>query len=101
MKIINSTSVLNLVNNGFVYLCQVDDGTYWLRSTAGKWVQIKSSTPVDVDTLDIDFQAFIKANILVTENDVKIDNSSQIVVDPVILVVVQPTAPDISTMPGA
>lgn len=83
MKIVNSNSILNLVNNSFVYLCGDDEGNYWLRSSAGNWVKIESSIPVDTETLDADFQKFIKSGEVVTENDVKVDNSSQVIVDPI------------------
>lgn len=83
MKIINSTPIFNLINNGFAYLCQIDDGTYWIRSTMGKWTQIKISTPMDTDTVEKDFDAFLKAGVTYTENDIKVDNSSQTIVDPI------------------
>lgn len=84
MKIVNLAPQFNLVNNGFCYLCIADDGTFWIRSTAGNWAQIKLSTPMDdVDIIDADFQLFLKSGIIVTENDIKIENSSQVIVDPI------------------
>jgi len=83
MKIINSNSIFDFVNHGFVYLCQVDDGSYWVRSVAGKWVEVKTSIPVGTEDLDKDLQKFLLAGIPATENDVKIDNSSQVIIDPI------------------
>lgn len=84
MRILNSNRIFNFVNNGFVYLCEVDDGSFWVRSTSGRWVQVKTSKPMSTEVIDADFQTFLKAGLTVTENDVKVDNASQIVVDPVI-----------------
>lgn len=83
MKIINHNPIFDLVNHGFVYLCQADDGTYWVRSVGGKWAQVKTSLPVDTATIAADFDAFQLLGQPVTENDVKIDNSGQTVVDPI------------------
>lgn len=82
MNIISSGEIFNFINDGFMYLCRADDGSLWLRSTAGKWAQIKGSTPMQLEDLQADFQAFLKSGAIVTENDVKVDNSSQTVVDP-------------------
>lgn len=82
MKIVSIDPIFDFVNNGFTYLCTADDGTFWLRSTAGNWVQIKSSTPMDTDSVDADFQAFQESGKKVTEEDVKADNASQVIKDP-------------------
>ena len=83
MKIVNMEPLFNPANNGFMYICHVDDGTFWLRSVSGNWVQLKTSAPMDTETVSADFDAFQKSGLIVTENDVKVDNSSQIIVDPV------------------
>ena len=82
MKIVNSTPLINLINNGFVYLCQDDTGAYWMRSVAGKWAQVVAK-PVGTDDLDADFQTFLAKNTPATEVDLKADNTDQIVVEPV------------------
>lgn len=83
MKLISSGEQFNYSNNGFMYLCRMDDGSLWLRSVAGKWAQIKTSNPMSFEEIQADFQAFLKSGNVVTENDIKVDNASQLVVDPV------------------
>ncbi len=69
----------------------MDDGTLWVRSTAGNWVQVTQSVPMETDVLDNDFQAFIDSGKKVSENDVKVDNASQIIVDPIVIDSITPT----------
>lgn len=83
MKLINANPIFNLTNHGFVYVCKADDDTFWVRSTAGKWVQIKTSNPMDFDSIAHDFDLYIESLAIATENDVKVDNSGQDVVDPI------------------
>ena len=82
----------SLVNHGFVYLCLIDDGTYWIRSVSGKWAQI-STKPLDTLSLQADLDAFLVQGVLATENDVKVDDASQIIVEPK---KVDPSTKDIS-----
>lgn len=82
MKIINLNPIFDLTNHGFVYLCLMEDDSYWIRSVSGKWTQVKTSSPMDLSVIQNDLDLFIKSGVLVTENDVKVDNASQIIVDP-------------------
>ena len=83
MKITSETPIFNFINNGFMYLCSMEDGSYWVRSVSGKWVEIKTSQPFAIEILQKDFDTFVAQGAPTTENDVKVDNASQIVVDPV------------------
>lgn len=76
--------VFNPINNGWIYLCTSQDGILWARSVAGKWAPI--DYPVDFDTISADFDEFAKANIPATPEEMKIDNTDQIID--------VPTAPD-------
>ena len=82
MKLINVVPWFDFVNHGFIYVCIADDGSRWIRSTAGQWAQTKTSAPTDFYSVSADFDAFIESGIPVSENDIKIDNSAQIVLDP-------------------
>lgn len=99
MKITNVTPLFNPVNNGFMYLCQADDGSVWVRSVAGNWAQIKTSVPMDTDTVAADFDAFQKKGLSISENDVKVDNAAQVVIDPVKDIAPAPIAPDEEPLP--
>ena len=90
MTLVNSVPVFNSVNHGFMYLCQDDTGKYWLRSVAGKWVQIETSAPLDTNSVVKDFDNFLLSGVQVTENDVKVENASQTVVDPIEIIDVTP-----------
>lgn len=82
MNLLNSSPIFDLANNGFAYLCEAEDGTYWIRSVAGRWAQIKLSTPMGTDVLADDFLSFQKSGVAVTEEDIKADNAGQTIVDP-------------------
>lgn len=81
MKIINSEPILNFINHGFIYLCVADDGSYWIRSVAGKWAKL-TAKPMDFASLEEDFNNFVK-NKTATEVEVKADNTDQIVIEPI------------------
>lgn len=85
MKIINSNPEYDPVNNGFMYICGADDGTLWIRSVIGSWVEI-TTLPVDTGSLDVDFQVFIAKNTPATPAQLIQDNSGKNVVAPVDLV---------------
>ena len=87
----------SLVNHGFVYLCLIDDGTYWIRSVSGRWTQI-TANPLDTFSLQADLDAFILQGIPASENDVKVDDASQIIVEP-IKVIPPPPPPDVTPVP--
>lgn len=99
MKILNFSYIFNLVNHGFVYLCQMDDMSFWVRSASGNWVQIKTSVPMNMTDIEADFQAFLLLNKSITENDVKVDNSSQIILDPTKVIPIAETTPIVETIP--
>ncbi len=52
--ITNSEAIFDPFNNGFIYLCSAEDGTYWIRSVAGSWAQL-SAKPLSFETLLADF----------------------------------------------
>lgn len=83
MKIINSVPHFNLINHGWNYVCQMDDGSFWLRATSGKWVKIELSSPMDTLSVAADFDKYFLSGNIYTENDLKVDDASQIIVDPV------------------
>lgn len=78
MKIINSTPVFNPNNNGFIYLCVTEDGTNWVRSVAGSWSKVER--PLDIDSVDADFNAYFKSNEEVLPETIKIENKGDEVV---------------------
>lgn len=75
------TIFFNPSNLSFVYVRQNEDSSFSTRSSGGKWADLKVSLP-HLDTIEADYQAWKKSGQIVTENDVKVDNASQIVVDP-------------------
>lgn len=79
--ILNSQPIFNPVNNAFIYLCPDEDGKYWIRSTAGNWVKIESD-PLTFDIILEDFKNFQQSEKSVSENDVKVDNASQLIIEP-------------------
>lgn len=80
MRVINSNQIFNPINNGFVYICGMDDGTVWIRSVAGKWTLLPK--PIDTISLDNDFQLFLGLNMPATLSDIRLDNNSLIVNPP-------------------
>lgn len=68
------------MNLGWMYNGQGSDGQLWHRSTAGNYVPI--DRPMSLEDLNADFIEWQKKNLIVTKNDIKVDNASQIVVDP-------------------
>ncbi len=82
MRLISSGEIFNPNNNSFIYLCRDDEGSLWLRSSAGNWAKIETSSPMGFDDVSADFDAFMQLGKIITENDIKVDNASQIVIDP-------------------
>lgn len=84
MKLINHVPNFNNVNLGYDYTAGVDDGSTLTRSSAGTWaLKTKGVTPLSLEDLQADLDKFLLANgRLATENDVKVDNASQTVIEP-------------------
>lgn len=81
-KLQNAVPYPDFNNLGFVYLGQADDGTFWVRSVAGKWAQL-SAKPMDADSVIQDFNDFFKNNQPATEAEIIADSDAGIVVDPI------------------
>lgn len=82
MKFINGDpSKFNPINNGFIFVGQDENGDYWASdSTYTDFVKI-SFTPMTLDDINARFQKFQESGKIVTENDIKVANASQIVIN--------------------
>jgi len=81
-KLLNAVPYPDFNNLGFVYLGQADDGTFWVRSVAGKWAQL-SSRPLDADSVIQDFVQFLKNNQPANEADIIADSDAGVIVPPI------------------
>lgn len=78
MILLNATPIFNPANNGFVYLGTADDGTLWVRSTAGRWSALPN--PVDAAILADEFEHRVE----VEQQEIINDNQSPVVTPPVV-----------------
>ena len=61
-----------------MYRLTKPDGSKWLRSVTGKWIPLTAASMTREQVI-ADFNAFEQSGISYTENEVKVENSSQIV----------------------
>lgn len=81
MNLVNTNAIYDFANQGFVYLCQDDQGGYWVRSVAGRWGQL-TKLPLDTESLAKDLTEYLKTNQPVTDDDIINDNAGKTVNPP-------------------
>lgn len=82
-SLLNFSPIFDPTNNAFLYLCQADDQTYWVRSANGVWAQFTDLVPTDLDSLNVDFQTYLQGNAPAAPADILPDDTGPTVTPPV------------------